>query len=87
MNLLLSFVNPLEFILRYTVIVGTILAIIGVAVSIMSKRIVMAIRKTDEVDKTDKLYVGLALLGLALILIGMIIMALPIENTLYKIKM
>jgi hypothetical protein len=45
----------------------------------------MAVRKSDYVDKTDKLYVVLMLLGLAFILIGMIIIALPIEGTFYKI--
>ena len=76
--------QPLEFLLRYTVITGIVLAIIGTAVCMMAKRITMAKRKQVEIDKKDKLYVTLMLLGLAFILVGMIIMVLPIEATFYR---
>ena len=85
MSLLLSFVNPLEFLLRYTVIAGVIVAAIGVAICLTAKRIVMAKRKTATVDRKDSLYTTLMLLGLGFLLIGMIIMVLPIEATFYVI--
>ena len=85
MNLLLSFVNPLEFILRYTVIVGIIIAVIGAAVCFMAKRITMAKRNVAIINKQDKLYTTIMLIGVSLILIGMIVMVLPIEGTFYKV--
>lgn len=83
---LLSFVNPLEFLLRYTVILGVGFMIIGFAIILMSKRITMAVRKTDSISKQDKVYMGLICVGLLFFLIGMICIALPIEDTLYTAK-
>lgn len=85
MSLLLSFVNPLEFLLRYTVIAGVIVAAIGVAICMTAKRVVMAKRKTTSIDRKDRLYTTLMLLGLGFLLIGMIIMVLPIEATFYVV--
>lgn len=84
MSLLLAFPNPLEFLLRYTVIAGIIIAVIGTALCMMAKRIVMAKRNVAIINKHDKLYVTLMLLGLAFILIGMIFIALPIDATFFK---
>lgn len=85
MSLLLSFVNPLEFILRYTVITGIIIMCFGVALCLLAKRITMAAKKVSEVSKSDRLYVTLMLLGLGFILVGMIITVLPIDATFYNI--
>ena len=76
--------EPLEFLLRYSVITGIIIAIIGTAICMMAKRITMAKRNQIEIDKKDRLYTMLLLLGLAFILIGMIIIALPIDATFYR---
>lgn len=76
--------KPLEFLLRYTVITGVIIAIIGTAICMMAKRITMAKRSQVEINKKDRLYSTLMLLGLAFILVGMIIMVLPIEATFYR---
>lgn len=83
MSLFLA-MEPLEFLLRYTVITGVIIAIIGTSICMMAKRITMAKRKVVEINKKDRLYSTLMLLGLAFILIGMIIMVLPIEATFYR---
>ena len=85
MSLILSFVHPLEFLLRYTVIAGVIIAAIGVAICLTAKRIVMAKRKTTTLDRKDGLYTTLMLLGLGFLLIGMIVMVLPIEANFYVI--
>ena len=85
MNLMLSFVNPLEYLPRISVIVGVIVAILGCAILFIAKRVTMAVRKTDVVDKSDKLYVTLQMIGIFLVLAGMIIIALPFEKTLYKV--
>ena len=76
--------QPLEFLLRYTVIAGVIIATIGTAICMMAKRITMAKRKQVEINKKDRLYSTLMLLGLAFILVGMIIMVLPIDATFYR---
>lgn len=76
--------EPLEFLLRYTVITGVIIAVIGAAICMMAKRITMAKRNQIEINKNDRLYVTLKYLGLGLILIGMIIIAMPIEATFYR---
>lgn len=76
--------HPLEFLLRYSVITGIVFAIIGTAICMLAKRITMAKRRQVEINKKDKFYVALMLTGLAFILIGMIIIALPIEATFYR---
>lgn len=85
MSLILSFVNPLEFLLRYTVIAGIIVASVGVAICLSAKRIVMAKRKTNTINRKDSLYTTLMLLGLGFLLVGMIIMVLPIDATFYVV--
>ncbi|HJD06033.1 MAG TPA: hypothetical protein IAB72_04115 [Candidatus Onthoplasma faecipullorum] len=86
MSTILSFVSPWEFLLRYTVITGVIIAIVGTAILFMAKRITMAKRKTDEINKNDKLYITLLIVGLMFVLIGMIIIALPIDATFYNVQ-
>ena len=85
MNLILSFANPLEFILRYTVLAGIVIAVIGASICFMAKRITMAKRNVAQINKQDKLYTTLLLVGISLILLGMIVMVLPIEGTFYKV--
>ena len=84
MSTFLSFVSPLEFLLRYTVITGIVIAVIGASICFMAKRITMAKRKSDEISKSDRLYVGLMVTGICFILVGMIIMVLPIDATFYN---
>lgn len=83
MSNILSFVSPLEFLLRYTVITGLVLAIIGTAICMMAKRITLAKRDTEVLNKSDKLYQALLCTGIAFILIGMIVIALPVDATFY----
>lgn len=83
MNLFLA-MDPLEFILRYTVITGIVFAIIGTAICMTAKRATMAKRKQVEISKNDKFYTALICLGIMFILVGMIIMVLPIEVTFYR---
>ena len=76
--------EPLDFLLRYNVIIGIFFAIIGTAICMMAKRITMAKRQQVEIDVKDKLYVGLKFVGLGLILFGMICIALPFETSFYR---
>lgn len=84
MSLLLSFESPMEFLLRYTVITGVILAVVGTVLCMLAKRVTMFKRRQEEIDKHDKIYVTMLLLGLSFIMIGMIFIALPIDATFYK---
>ena len=76
--------EPLEFLLRYNVIIGILFAIVGTAICMLAKRITMAKRRQVEIDSKDKLYGALKLIGIGLILIGMICIALPLETSLYR---
>ncbi len=84
MTTLLTFENPLEFLLRYTVIFGAILAMFGVALILSAKRITMAVRKQDEINRNDKLFNTLRFVGICLVLAGMIVIALPVNATMYR---
>lgn len=85
MSTLLSFVSPWEFILRYTVLAGMVFMSFGVALLLLAQKITMVVRKSDSIDKNDKLLTTLKFVGLGLILLGMIVMVLPVEATLYKV--
>ena len=85
MSNLLSFVNPLEFMLRYTVVVGTVICMVGIALCMLAKPLTLKKRGVDELNKKDSIYTGLIITGLCLIMVGMIIIALPVNATMYKI--
>ena len=76
--------EPLEFLLRYTVITGMVFAIIGTTLCMTAKRITMTKRRQVEISKQDKLYVTLKCIGIVFILIGMIIMVLDIDAGFYR---
>lgn len=69
--------------LRYTVIAGMAVAAIGVAVCMLAKHITLVKRGVDTLPKNDKLYQGILITGICLILIGLILIALPINDTFY----
>ena len=85
MSNLLTFVSPWEFLLRYSVITGVVIAIIGTAICMLAKSITLAKRGTDVLDKKDRLYLGLFITGMCLVLVGVIVIALPINATLYRV--
>lgn len=76
--------EPLEFLLRYNVIAGMVVAIIGTAICMMAKRITMAKKGQVEIDKNDSTYVKIKYLGIGLVIVGMILIALPFEASLYR---
>ena len=76
--------EPLEFLLRYNVLAGMVVAIIGTAICMMAKRIAMAKKGQVEIDRNDSTYTKLKFFGLALIIVGMILIALPFEASLYR---
>ena len=67
-----------EFIQKGNVIVGIILASVGVACWLLAPYIVKAVRKTENVKNNDTLLVGLKVAALVSLLIGMILIAIPV---------
>lgn len=85
MSTLLSFESPLEYMLRYNVILGAIIITFGLVFIFLAKHITCAVRKTDQVDNNDKLLQGLRITGIVLFVIGFIVaFALDINRTFYK---
>lgn len=75
--------HPMEFVLRYNVIAAMIVAGIGVGLLFSAKRITRYTQKIDKVEKDNKFLQKIQAGGWLLVLIGMIIMILPFEATLF----
>ena len=57
------------------VIMGIVLATIGIALAILSKRIAKAVRKQDELNEDDKILFEIRIAGLIFALIALILVA------------
>lgn len=66
-----------EFITKFNVILGIIIAAVGIASIIVSPRLSQVIDKSDKVNKASKSYIACKVVGLVCILLGMILIALP----------
>lgn len=55
-------------------IASIIFAALGIACALIAKRITKAVRKTDNVDPKDKVYLMLKIAGLAMILAGFVLL-------------
>ena len=75
--------HPLEFVLRYNVIVAMLIAGVGVGLLFSAKKITKYNQKIDKVEKDNKFYQKIQAAGWLLVLIGMTIMILPFEATLF----
>ncbi len=63
----------LEFLQIPNVIVGLILAMLGLALSILAKKITKVVRRVDKVSEKDPIYYCLLGFALCLILVGLIL--------------
>lgn len=63
----------LEFLQTPNKIVGIILAMLGLALSILAKKITKVVRKVDKVNEKDPIYYCLLGFALCLILVGLIV--------------
>lgn len=63
----------LEFLQIPNVIVGLILAMLGLALSILAKKITKVVRRIDKVSEKDPIYYCLLGFALCLILVGLIL--------------
>ena len=66
-----------DFIQQGNVILGIVLAIIGMACWLLANNIAQAVRKTSEVKANDTILVGCKIAGLVTLLVGMILIAIP----------
>ena len=67
-------VTLLEFLQRPNVLIALVLAVIGIALSILARRIVCACKKTKQLPDNDSALVAVKIVGLVLILVGFILM-------------
>ncbi|HEY8419046.1 MAG TPA: hypothetical protein VIL03_01220 [Clostridia bacterium] len=57
---------------QWNVIVGLVLAVGGLLTAVFARKLVKAIKKTDEVENFDKLFVAFKFSGFLLVLAGLI---------------
>ena len=62
-----------EYILAPARIVGLAMIAVGIAITLLAKRLTMVIKKQSEVDKSDRTFVTILTVALVLILCGMIV--------------
>lgn len=75
MLLLEEFVNVIT---RPNVIAGIILAAVGLALTLLAKKITRIARKKQDIDEADKLYLALKGFALVMILVALIVMIIEI---------
>lgn len=56
------------------IITSLVFMAVGLALSILSKRITLAVRKTQDLQQNDKLLLGLRAMGLVLIMVGLFLL-------------
>lgn len=73
---MLAEMSPLMKVLsEMHVMMGIGLAMLGIALAILSKRIAKAIRKTDELEEDDKIILICKTIGLIFALVALILVA------------
>jgi len=66
-----------EFISRGNVIIGLVLASLGLACVFLAPRFTQAMEGVDAVSKASKFYIVAKIVGVAVLLVGMILIAFP----------
>lgn len=77
-NKMLLLENFVDVISRVNVIAGIILAAVGLALTLLAKKITRIARKKQDIDEADKLYLALKGLALVMILVALIVMIIKI---------
>ena len=70
--------NFVDDITKANVIAGIILATVGLALTLLAKKITRIARKKQDIDEADKLYLALKGLALVMILVALIVMIIKI---------
>lgn len=71
---MLLFDNFIDHISKVNVITGIVMAALGLALTLLARRITRSIRKTETVDNADKIYLGIKAFALVMILAALILM-------------
>ena len=66
-----------EFVSRWNVVLGIILASVGLAMIFLARNFTKFMDKTDAISKSSKYYVVAKIAGVAVLLLGMIFIAIP----------
>lgn len=67
-----------EFITKTNVIIGIIIAAIGIASFIIASTLAMFLDKSETLNKSSKVYITCKVVGIVCVLLGMILIALPL---------
>ncbi|MEG1500165.1 MAG: hypothetical protein RR400_03790 [Clostridia bacterium] len=73
-ELLLEGSNFLDRMSQPNVIIGIVLAAVGLALTLLAKRITRVIRKEQKIDEGDRVYLALKAFSLVMILVALIVM-------------
>ena len=69
--------NLLDILMKTNVIVALVLAAVGVAVAVLSKRVAFAMKKTKDVNEAGNLILVLKGIGLILIVVALVLIIIP----------
>lgn len=69
--------NLLDILMKTNVIVALVLAAVGVAVAVLSKRVAFAMKKTKDVNVAGNLILVLKGIGLILIVVALVLIIIP----------
>ena len=69
----------MDFLGQELVIVGMILAAIGLAFALLAKRITKVVRKSGEIEATDPVMLSLKAFGLICIVVALVLMIFAVN--------
>ena len=74
MNIAFLMVPLLERLSQVNVIIGIVLAAMGIAIAILARRIACAARKTNKVPNDDSIMIATRVIGLIFIVVALVVM-------------
>ena len=69
----------IDFLSQELVIVGMVLAAVGLAFALLAKRITKVVRKSSEIEPTDSIMLILKAFGLICIVVALILMIVAVN--------
>ena len=69
----------IDFLSQELVIVGMVLAAVGLAFALLAKRITKVVRKSSEIEPTDSVMLILKAFGLICIVVALILMIVAVN--------
>ncbi len=75
MSLMLSFWSTISERFQLPMFtLGIVLAVLGVAIGVLAKRITRVVRKSNTIENNDKILISLKLVGLILLFLALILL-------------